>query len=99
MKSEDYRVNASVRSVLVKHWVDTSKIDYGTVNGVVYLRGILRRAYGRERLMDECIDNFALTLVRVVEEDIRRIPGVRHVMFKLADFAKEGGLWKRKIRL
>jgi hypothetical protein len=50
MSVEDYRINAFVRTVLVRRWIDTSRVDFGTSNGVVYLRGILRQTYGRKHL-------------------------------------------------
>ena len=99
MSVEDYRINAFVRSVLVKRWIDTSRVDFGTSNGVVYVRGILRQVYGRKQLEedDEEVDNL-LALVRKVEKEIRRIPGVRDIVFKLDNFEKRGGQWKRRIK-
>jgi hypothetical protein len=99
MSVEDYRINAFVRSVLVKRWIDTSRVDFGTSNGVVYVRGILRQVYGRKQLEedDEEVDNL-LALVRKVEKEIRTIPGVRDIVFKLDNFEKRGGQWKRRIK-
>jgi len=99
MSVEDYRINAFVRSVLVKRWIDTSRVDFGTSNGVVYVRGILRQVYGRKQLEedDEEVDNL-LALVRKVEKEVRTIPGVRDVVFKLDNFEKRGGQWKRRIK-
>jgi len=99
MSVEDYRINAFVRSVLVKRWIDTSRVDFGTSNGVVYVRGILRQVYGRKQLEEdeEGLDNL-LALVRKVEKEIRTIPGVRDIVFKLDNFEKRGGQWKRRIK-
>jgi Mg2+/Co2+ transporter CorC len=99
MSIEDYRINAFVRSVLVRRWIDTSRVDFGTSNGVVYIRGILRQIYGRKYLEEdeEEMDNL-LPLVRKVEKDIRTIPGVRDVVFKLDNLEKRGGQWKRRIK-
>ena len=99
MSVEDYRINAFVRSVLVKRWIDTSRVDFGTSNGVVYVRGILRQVYGRKQLEEdeEGLDNL-LALVRKVEKEVRTIPGVRDIVFKLDNFEKRGGQWKRRIK-
>ena len=39
MSAQDYRVNAEVRRLLVSRWIDVSRIQIGTTNGVVYLMG------------------------------------------------------------
>jgi len=100
MSIEDYRINAFVRSVLVRRWIDTSKVDFGTSNGVVYLKGILRQVYGKKDSgeVDEQKDNL-LSLVLKTEKEIRTIPGVRDVVFKLDNFEKRGGSWRRKIKM
>jgi hypothetical protein len=97
MSVEDYRINAFVRTVLVRRWIDTSRVDFGTSNGVVYLRGILRQTYGRKHLEEsqQEIDNL-LSLIRKLEREIRTIPGVRDVVFKFDNFEKRAGQWKRK---
>jgi hypothetical protein len=59
----------------------------------------LRQVYGRKQLAedDEEVDNL-LALVRKVEKEIRTIPGVRDIVFKLDNFEKRGGQWKRRIK-
>ncbi|UCF79747.1 MAG: hypothetical protein JSW03_05775 [Candidatus Eiseniibacteriota bacterium] len=98
MSIEDYRINAFVRSVLVRRWIDTSRVDFGTSNGVVYVRGLLRQTYGKRQLerIDE-VDEL-LGLVKRIEKDIRSIPGVRDTVFKLENFEKKGGKWRRKVK-
>lgn len=99
MSVEDYRINAFVRSVLVRRWIDTSRVDFGTSNGVVYVRGILRQIYGRKQLEEDQreVDNL-IALLRKVEKEIRTIPGVKDVIFKFDNFEKRAGQWKRKIK-
>ena len=98
MSIQDYRINALVRSVLVKRWIDTSRVDFGTSNGVVYVRGILRQTYGRRQLerIDEADE--LLGLIRRIERELRFIPGVKDVVFKLDNFEKKGGRWRRKVK-
>jgi Mg2+/Co2+ transporter CorC len=100
MSVEDYRINAFVRTVFVRRWIDTSRVDFGTSNGVVYVRGILRQVYGRKQLEDEKDEDETslLSLVRRIEKEIRSIPGVRDVVFRLDNFEKTGGKWKRRIK-
>ncbi|MBN1503511.1 MAG: hypothetical protein JW952_00440 [Candidatus Eisenbacteria bacterium] len=97
MSVEDYRINAFVRSVLVRRWIDTSRMDFGTSNGVVYLKGMFRQTY-RRRICDELEEEE--DLVRVVhrlEKDIRSISGVKDVIFRLSNFEKKSGKWTRRV--
>ncbi len=97
MSVEDYRINAFVRSVLVRRWVDTSRVDFGTSNGVVYLKGMFRQTYRRKASEElEDLDDL-LTLVHRLEKDIRSISGVKDVVFRLYNFEKKGGKWIRKV--
>jgi hypothetical protein len=93
---EDYRINAFVRSVLVRRWIDTSRMDFGTSNGVVYLKGMFRQIYRRKTSEEEECDDDLLMVVHRLEKDIRCIQGVRDVVFRLSNFEKKGGKWTRK---
>ncbi len=93
---EDYRINAFVRSVLVRRWIDTSRVDFGTSNGVVYLKGMFRQTYRRKTSEDDGIDDI-LGVVHRLEKDIRSIHGVKDVVFRLSNYEKKGGKWTRKV--
>lgn len=94
---EDYRINAFVRSVLVRRWIDTSRVDFGTSNGVVYLKGMFRQIYRRKACEElEGVDDL-LAVVHRLEKDIRSIQGVRDVVFRLSNFEKKGGKWTRRL--
>ena len=96
MSVEDYRINAYVRSVLVRRWIDTSMVDFGTSNGVVYLKGMFRQVYRRKTAEGvEGVDDL-LGIVHRVEKDIRFIPGVKDVVFRLSNFEKRGGQWRKR---
>ena len=96
MSVEDYRINAFVRSVLVRRWIDTSRVDFGTSNGVVYLKGMFRQIYRRKASEEEGVDDL-LGVVHRLEKDIRSIQGVKDVVFRLSNFEKKGGKWIRKV--
>jgi hypothetical protein len=92
---EDYRLNAQVRAVLVRRWLDLSKVEYGVTNGVVYLRGSLQpyivdRVEKDERHLREEEAVVAGKLERV----LRQLPGVRDVIFKLDGVVKVGWRWR-----
>ena len=97
MSVEDYRINAFVRSVLVRRWIDTSRVDFGTSNGVVYLKGMFRQIYRRKSSEEaEGVDDL-LTVIHRLEKDIRSIQGVKDVVFRLSNFEKKGGRWTKKV--
>jgi hypothetical protein len=97
MSVEDYKLNAFVRSVLVRRWIDTSGIGFGTSNGVVYVKGALRRIYGTKRFEDAAEEDDLVSLIRRIEREIRSIQGVRDVVLKFDNFEKRAGQWRRKM--
>ena len=99
MSVEDYRINAAVRRHLVSRWVDVSRLQIGTTNKVVYVMGHLdstvadpqRRAGGVERRSD---DERALRMAQLLDRELRRMPMVRDVVFKLDNVCRRGGRWR-----
>jgi hypothetical protein len=99
MSVQDYKINAEVRRFLVSRWVDVSRLQLGTTNGVVYVMGFLdtvvadpqRRAdHAQQRSQGER----ALRLAMMLDKEIRRMPFVRDVVFKLDNVYKRGGRWR-----
>lgn len=92
MQHEDFRINATVRTLLIRLWIDTSQLDHGTMNGVVYLRGRLRKEMIREdnrNPAEEC----ARLLATRLERQIRTVRGVRDVVCTLDNVSKVKGQW------
>lgn len=98
MQFEDFRINASVRTLLIRQWIDTTQLDHGTMNGIVYLRGSLRREITRlkDGKMDESPDESMRLLVIKLERQIRGVRGVRDVVCSLENMAKTRGQWAPK---
>jgi osmotically-inducible protein OsmY len=92
---EDFRINAQVRALLVRRWVDTSKVDQGTTNGVVYFRGTIRSYRAQNMYSKQEAHEAAAYLVARIERDIRGIRGVKDVVMDLEDFKKVGGRWRQ----
>ena len=99
MSAQDYRVNAEVRRLLVSRWIDVSRVQIGTTNGVVYLMGTLEPsvddALERSGVSTDALDpsERLLRLVAVVEKELRRIRGVRDLVFNLRNIRKKGCKW------
>ena len=94
MQFEDFRINASVRTLLIRQWIDTTQLDYGTMNGIVYLRGSVRREVlqsgGKDK--DSPEESIRLLMVRL-ERQIRAVRGVRDVVCNLQNVSKVKGQW------
>jgi hypothetical protein len=87
---EDFRINAAVRTTLVRFWIDTSQIDHGAINGVIYLRGRLTKELMRtQQEQDESI----AFLARRLERELKNIRGVRDVVYDLDNLTKSRGRW------
>lgn len=94
--SQDYRINAQVRALLVRSSVDLAKVEHGTTNGVVYLRGSLHHFlyYKSDDLTEATLSEAALAYR--IERLLRRIPGVRDVVFNLDRVVKVGARWRSR---
>ncbi|MBS3918987.1 MAG: hypothetical protein KG012_08870 [Deltaproteobacteria bacterium] len=93
MNKDDFVIQSEVRRMLIRTNVDYTKIDFGTVRGVVYLRGFfkLSRIYtdGSEEEAKEFIAKTLFTF----EKKIRSIAGVSDVVFQFINWRKERGKW------
>jgi hypothetical protein len=100
MSAEDFRINAFVRQVLSRSWVDTDALRYGAVGRIVYFHGRFHRVRPASeddtghplRMRLEHL-NENLALLDRVEKEIRREPGVADVVFRLDNFRKVNGKW------
>ncbi len=100
MSVEDFRINAFVRELLGRFWVDFQGLRYGTVGRIVYLHGRFEKVRPPETGGDEPIRSKQpawisenLTLLEAVEREIRREPLVQDVIFRLENFRKVDGKW------
>jgi hypothetical protein len=99
VSSQDYRINAEVRRLLVSRWVDVSLLQIGTTNGVVYLMGSFEPAVedALQRVGQPPEKDPAQRILRLlmqVDKDLRRLRGVRDVVLNLRNVRRKGGLWR-----
>ncbi len=98
MLKEDFVIQSQIRRILVRSSVDYSKMSFGTVKGVVYLRGLflLSRIYtGAEDKKDEesKAQEFTIKTLSSLEMKIRSVPGVVDVIYQFLNWKKERGKW------
>jgi hypothetical protein len=97
MSVEDFRINAYVRQVLSRCWVDLRSIRYGAVGRIVYFHGRFEKVRAPREETDghrpgeEIAEDMAL--LQQVEKEIRREALVNDVVFRLDNFRKVHGRW------
>lgn len=92
MATDDFRINASVHTALVRFWIDTVNLEFGTTNGVVYLRGDLQRLSFRSR-RENGKDEETTFLARRLDAELKQINGVRDIVYDLRNVARVNGRW------
>ncbi len=100
MSVDDFRINATVRRILSRCWVDPDSLRFGAIGRTVYLHGRFEKIRpARARTEDtwelhrpeDISENIALLVA--VEREIRREALVADVVFKLDNFRKVQGKW------
>jgi hypothetical protein len=75
MPTMDLQINAKIRAILARHWIDSEKLHFRTTGGTVRFHGVLARQ-GSFKVCE--VDT---TLLEVLIYEIRRTPGVQKVYF------------------
>jgi hypothetical protein len=92
MIKEDFIIQSEVRRMLIRTNIDYTKIDFGTVRGVVYLRGMFQTIHpptGDE----EARRAYDVKTLFSFEKKIRSISGVSDVIFQFINWKRERGQW------
>jgi len=99
MSVEDFRINAYVRQVLSRCWVDLKSLRYGAVGRIVYFHGSFEKVRTARKCDDGVIGRRPeevaedLALLHQVEKEVRRDALVTDVVFRLDNFRKVQGKW------
>jgi len=88
--AEDIIISARVRRVFARHWLDATLVSIMTHRGVVHIAGILQKIHA----VDEH-DDVNEDLLQTIEQEIKRIKGVKRVVFTLDGWVKDGGQFRR----
>ena len=96
MSFDDYRLNAQVRQVLVRMGVELTKTEHGVTNSVIYVRGTICSYLDRDSSDPTETKQNRAALVTRLEKLLRRLPGVRDVVFQIDNLTKVGRRWKSR---
>lgn len=93
MLREDFSIQSEIRRVLVRANINYSKINFGTIKGVVYFRGIFQVSHPKSDITEKEIESFTEKALYSFEKKIRSIPGVSEVIFQFTNWKKQRGQW------
>jgi len=93
MLKEDFVIQSNIRRMLIRTNIDYSRMDFGTVKGVVYLRGIFQISRLYTDGDEEKKKDYTVKTLYTFEKKIRSLPGVTDVIFQFLNWRKEKGQW------
>jgi hypothetical protein len=107
MLNQDFVIQSNVRRLLVRSSIDYTRVDIGSVRGVVYLWGVFRMAGitpDRYEARHDLTYRDLPTLVKrqhemmtktlfTLERRVKGVPGVQDVVFQFSNWKKEKGRW------
>ncbi len=88
MGQADLEINRRTRSVFVRHWIDLGLLSLRSVNNRITIRGSLNRIFGQR-------EELTPALVEGIFNEIRRIPGVKHVSPALDNWSNASSTWQK----
>jgi hypothetical protein len=90
---EDFVIQSDIRRILIRTSINYSRMDFGTVKGVVYIRGIFQLSFSPKQGEEEKMKTMTTNTLYSLEKKVRSIPGVSDVIFQLLNWRKERGQW------
>jgi hypothetical protein len=100
MSDEDFRINALVRGILSRLWIDLETLRFGATGGAVYFHGAFRKQHVPETDGDDdadgtrdTYDNENMELLDRIERELRAEPTVTDVVFRLENYRRVNGRW------
>ncbi|NWG03116.1 MAG: hypothetical protein HXY44_09700 [Syntrophaceae bacterium] len=93
MLKEDFIIQSHLRKMLIRSNINYSKMDFGTVKGVVYLRGLFQVASHPAVGEEEQEREYVVRTLYVFEKKIKSLPGVTDVIFQFLNWRKDKGQW------
>ena len=86
MGAEDMKAAVLVRSVLARHWIDNTLVSIMVHRGAAHISGRLHKITAIDDKDDMNEDE-----LMVIEMEIKRIKGVKRVIYNLEGWYKDGG--------
>ncbi len=83
----DKDIASACRKVLVKNWVDVSRIRLRVTSGLLILTGAIEKTYGAE---GGPVDPSFLS---AVDQGLQTVKGLRRIRYQFSNWTRDGGVW------
>jgi hypothetical protein len=96
MTPEDFAILRTARSILVRNYVDTQKVDVDVIHRTVYIQGefmLYDTAKQKDPDLQAAAEKRALL---IIEREIRRLSSADYVIFQLKNWQRTGARWMRR---
>lgn len=93
MLKGDFIIQSNLRKILIRSSINYSRMDFGTVKGMVYLRGIFQVSHPPMEMEKGKEKELVIRTLHSFEKKIRSLPGVTDVIFQFLNWRKEKGQW------
>ncbi|MCS7049042.1 MAG: hypothetical protein NZ483_07095 [Verrucomicrobiae bacterium] len=99
MTLDELRLHRMVQGILVRNYVNTQKLEVEVIGNSVYIEGELEifEYHSSQRKKDQVErDLETARALWHIEKQIRMLPEVQHLEFKLRNWEKRGMQWTRR---
>ena len=93
MLKEDFVIQSEIRRMLIRTNINYAKIDFGTVKGVVYLRGLFQIVHHHSDGDEGEVKELTVKTLYSLEKKVKSTPGVSDAIFQFTNWRKEKGQW------
>ena len=93
MLKEDFVIRSHLRRVVARTEIDPAKLDFGTVRGIVYIKGYFQLSRLNADWDKTRVNESTAGILLIFEKKVRALPGVSDVIFQLQNWRKEKGQW------
>jgi hypothetical protein len=93
MSSEDIKNNAFVHSILVRNYINTQKVEHGVSGEVVTISGSVELRREADYKSGSSMQAAVARTLEKIEDEIRKLPNIEFVKFKLDNWARQGRRW------
>jgi len=90
-RKDDWQINKHVTELLVKRWIDVTKLRINTTKGNVDIKGALDFSGQEKANMDTPV--VVINLLKKIDAALKGLPKVRTVSYTLVGWAKQGTRW------
>lgn len=89
MSSGDFRINAQVRQILVRHWLEIEALSANAINGVLYVKGTIQYRPAKRAQVGDITPEF----LQKLECELKLIKDLKKIRWQLENWERNEGDW------